>query len=143
MVPIRAFLVLCPRLFPACEMRRSATWTEVAEQAERWSAEETLRWAAARFAPRMALATGFGAEGCVLIDLVARHSLPIDLFTLDTGLLFPETYGLWRELEERYGVTIRRVKPAQTVRQQAETRTASGCGRASRRAAASCARWRR
>ena len=29
--------------------------------------------------------------------------LPIDLFTLDTGLLFPETYALWRRLEERYG----------------------------------------
>jgi phosphoadenosine phosphosulfate reductase len=96
------------------------TWTDVADEAERWSAEETLLWAAERYAPRVALATGFGAEGCVLIDMVGRHQLPIELFTLDTGLLFPETYGLWRELEERYGVTIRPVKPTQTVRQQAE-----------------------
>jgi phosphoadenylyl-sulfate reductase (thioredoxin) len=96
------------------------TWTDVADEAERWSAEETLQWVAERYAPRVALATGFGAEGCVLVDLIGRHQLPIALFTLDTGLLFPETYGLWRELEERYGVTIHAVKPPQTVRQQAD-----------------------
>jgi phosphoadenosine phosphosulfate reductase len=100
-------------------MANALNWTDVADEAEGWSAEETLRWAA-RFAPRVALATGFGAEGCALVEMVARQKLPIDLFTLDTGLFFPETYGLWRELEERYGVTIRGVRPAQSVRQQAE-----------------------
>lgn len=79
--------------------------------------ELILAWAASQL-PRVSFATGFGAEGCVLIDLIARHSLPIDLFTLDTGLLFPETYALWRRLEERYGVTIRAVRPALSVEQQ-------------------------
>jgi sulfate adenylyltransferase len=82
-------------------------------------AEEILAWASARFGPRITFATGFGAEGCVLIDLIARHHLPIDIFTLDTGLLFPETYALWRRLEQRYGVVIRAVRPEQTVDQQA------------------------
>lgn len=89
--------------------------------AETWSAEAVLVWAAEQFAPRITLATGFGAEGCVLVDMVARHRLPIDLFTLDTGLLFPETYALWQQLEERYGLTIRAVRPRQTVDEQAET----------------------
>jgi hypothetical protein len=71
-------------------------------------------------APRLTFATGFGAEGCVIIDLVGRNNLPVDLFTLDTGLLFPETYELWRQLEARYGITIRAVKPTYTVEQQAE-----------------------
>ncbi len=79
---------------------------------------DVLRWAATAF-PRVTFATGFGAEGCVLIDLIARHHLPIDLFTLDTGVLFRETYALWRELERHYGVTIRAVRPAQTIDQQA------------------------
>ena len=83
------------------------------------SALDVLRWAAAQFAPRLTFATGFGAEGCVLIDLVARHGLPVDLFTLDTGLLFPETYALWRRLEVRYGITIRAVRPAQSIAAQA------------------------
>ena len=80
---------------------------------------EVLRWASEQLRDKLTFATGFGAEGCVIIDLIARHALPIDVFTLDTGLLFPETYALWRQLEARYGITIRAVRPAQTVEQQA------------------------
>lgn len=79
---------------------------------------EILRWASTQ-SGKLAFATGFGAEGCVLIDLIARDSLPIEIFTLDTGLLFPETYELWHRLEARYGITIRGVRPAQTVEEQA------------------------
>ena len=95
---------------------------EVADAARRFfdrPPAEVLAWAAEAFRGRVVFATGFGAEGCVLIDLIARHRLPIDLFTLDTGLLFPETYALWRRLEERYGVAIRGVRPNQTVEEQA------------------------
>ena len=82
---------------------------------------EILRWAVERYGPRLTFGTGFGPEGCVLIDLIGRHNLPIDLFTLDTGLLFPETRELWTELEGRYGLTIRAVSPVQTVNEQAVT----------------------
>jgi phosphoadenylyl-sulfate reductase (thioredoxin) len=71
-----------------------------------------LRWAADQLGPRITFATGFGAEGCVIIDLIARHQLPIDIFTLDTGVLFPETYDLWKQLEAKYGITIRRAAAA-------------------------------
>ena len=81
--------------------------------------EEALAWAAERYAPRVALATAFGAEGCLLVDLIARHRLPIEVFTLDTGLFFPETYDLWHRLEERYGIAIRAVRPSLTVPEQA------------------------
>ena len=80
---------------------------------------EILRWATDQFGSRLTFATGFGAEGCVLIDLIGRHRLPIDIFTLDTGLLFPETYNLWRRLEVRYALTIRGVHPRRTVDEQA------------------------
>src|SRR5215471_17264382 len=82
-------------------------------------AVDVLTWAAGQFGPRLTFATGFGIEGCVVIDLIGRHRLPIDLFTLDTGLLFPETYALWRRLEARYGVTIRAVRPELDLPQQA------------------------
>lgn len=81
-------------------------------------AVEILRWAS-RHLPKLTFATGFGAEGCAVIDLIARERLPIDLFTLDTGVLFPETYDLWRRLEERYGITIRAVRPELTIPAQA------------------------
>lgn len=99
------------------------TKTEIAVAAqtlESTTPELILAWAASQL-PRVSFATGFGAEGCALIDMVARHSLPIDLFTLDTGLLFPETYVLWRRLEERYRLQIRAVRPSQTVAEQEAT----------------------
>jgi phosphoadenylyl-sulfate reductase (thioredoxin) len=78
------------------------------------SPREILAWAAVHY-PRITFATGFGPEGCVLLDLIGRHAIPIDLFTLDTGLLFQETHDLWRRLEERYGFTIRAVRPGLTA----------------------------
>ena len=90
---------------------RTAPLEVCADALEGAPPEEILRWAIDRYADRLTFATGFGAEGCVLIDLVGRHRLPIDLFTLDTGVLFPETRELWRRLEARYGLTIRGVRP--------------------------------
>src|SRR5438093_4864510 len=82
------------------------------------SAEEILKWAASAYAPRITFGTGFGVEGCVVIDLIARNALPIDLYTLDTGVLFPQTYELWQQLEAKYGVRIRAVK-GPTLEEQA------------------------
>jgi phosphoadenosine phosphosulfate reductase len=60
-----------------------------------------LRWAERRFGSRLVFATAFGAAGCVLVDLIGRYRLAIDVVTLDTGLLFDETYEVWHALEER------------------------------------------
>jgi phosphoadenylyl-sulfate reductase (thioredoxin) len=89
-----------------------------ATELESAPAEAALRWAAARFPGRIGFATAFGPEGCVLLEAIAREKLAIDLFTLDTGLLFPETVELWHELERRYGVRVRGVTPALTVTEQ-------------------------
>jgi phosphoadenylyl-sulfate reductase (thioredoxin) len=100
-------------------LEKSLDLGAIAEELEGASAQEILGWAVDTFAPRVTFGTGFGVEGCVLIHLIAERKLPIDLFTLDTGLLFPETYALWKKLEARYGVRIRAVRPAQTVEVQA------------------------
>ena len=84
---------------------------EWASDLENSTAEEIIAQAGKRFAPRLALATGFGPEGCLLIDLAVRHGVAIDVFTLDTGYLFPETYALWSRLEARYNITIRGLRP--------------------------------
>lgn len=78
-----------------------------------------LKWAIDRFGQRLVFATAFGPEGCVLIDLIGRHQLSVDIFTIDTGLFFEESHELWRAHEARYGLTIRRVTPANTVSEQA------------------------
>jgi phosphoadenosine phosphosulfate reductase len=77
--------------------------------AERWSAEETLRWAFQTFGQDVAVSSAFGAEGMVLIDIASRVNSKFRLFTVDTEFLFPETYNLMDRLEARYGVSIERV----------------------------------
>ena len=64
-----------------------------------------LQRIAIRYAPA-ALASSFGAEDMVLIDLIARHSLPIIVFTLDTGRLPEETHALIERTRERYQLSI-------------------------------------
>jgi len=66
---------------------------------------DLLTRVAADHAPAV-LGTAFGAEGMVLIDLIARHALPIRVFTLDTGRLPEETYALMDRARKRYGVPI-------------------------------------
>ena len=77
---------------------------EVDDELEFESAEAVLRWALQKFGQDVALATGFGAEGCVLIRMLAGIDTNARIFYLDTDLLFPETYELIKKLEARYGV---------------------------------------
>lgn len=82
--------------------------------------EELLVWAADQFGPRAVLTCSFGgAAGMVLLDLVARHQLPTTVLFLDTDLLFPETYALAEAVEGRYGITVRRQRPAVSLEEQA------------------------
>jgi phosphoadenosine phosphosulfate reductase len=99
---------------------RTLDLAAIATELEGASAGDILSWTAATFAPRATFGTGFGVEGCVLVHLIAERELPIDVFTLDTGLLFPETLELWKKLERRYGITIRPVRPGETVEEQAQ-----------------------
>ena len=91
----------------------------ISEEFEAASPELVLRWAIEEFGSDVALATGFGAEGCALIDMLARIDRRASVFYLDTGLLFPETYQLRDQLEARYGVTIERRATAISLQAQA------------------------
>ena len=53
-----------------------------------------------------ALASSFGAEDMVLLDLIARDGLAISIFTLDTGRLPRETHALIAEVRRRYGLAV-------------------------------------
>jgi phosphoadenosine phosphosulfate reductase len=54
---------------------------------------------------------GFGIEGQLIFHWICESALDIDVVTLDTGRLFPETYALWAETERRYGRRIRAIYP--------------------------------
>jgi phosphoadenosine phosphosulfate reductase len=76
------------------------------ETFEAMDAVELLGWALERFRPRIALASSFGAEDVVLIDLLMELDPRARVFTLDTGRLHSETYALAQALRDRYGLTI-------------------------------------
>jgi phosphoadenosine phosphosulfate reductase len=60
---------------------------------------------------RIVFTTSFGIEDQALAHLIFTGKLDIEVATLDTGRLFPETYELWAETEARYGVRIRSFHP--------------------------------
>ena len=69
-------------------------------------AEETLSQAVERHHPRLVMACSFQKEESVLIDLLMRVEPSARVFTIDTGVLFPETYEVWRKIEDRYGLAV-------------------------------------
>jgi phosphoadenosine phosphosulfate reductase len=101
----------------------SATLTPVQVEAlnERFRqapTEEVLRWAWDQFGSSAAIGTSFQGAGLVMMHLAQRSSLPFPVFTLDTGLLFPETVALKARLEAFFGYPIEALLPDQTVAQQ-------------------------
>lgn len=71
---------------------------------------ESLADIAGDFAPA-SLASSFGAEDMVLVDLVAREFPSLGVFTLDTGRLPKETLALKDEVEARYGIRVKVFAP--------------------------------
>jgi phosphoadenosine phosphosulfate reductase len=70
------------------------------------SAEEVLEYVVERFHPRLYVACSFQKEASVIMDMLLRIEPTTRFFTLDTDVLFEETYATWRALEERFGIQI-------------------------------------
>ncbi len=83
-------------------------------------ASARLLWAWRTFGARAAFGTSFQGAGIVAIDLALKAGGKIPVFTLDTGLLFPETYELKTKLEKHWGIAIESLLPDLTVEQQNE-----------------------
>ena len=87
---------------------------------ERSSAEEVLEYLVEQFHPRLYVACSFQKEASVIMDMLLKIEPEARFFTLDTGLLFPETYETWRQLEDRYGVKVEVYQGMSLARQSAE-----------------------
>ena len=70
------------------------------------TAQEVLAQAVERHHPRLVMACSFQKEESVLIDMLMEIEPRARVFTIDTGVLFPETYDVWRKVEERYGLSV-------------------------------------
>ncbi len=99
------------------------TPAEVRELDARFSqqpTEDILAWAWQRFGPRAAIGTSFQGAGLVMLYLARQLRLSFPVFTLDTGLLFPETLALKKRLEDFFGLQIESLQPDLTVEEQAD-----------------------
>ena len=67
--------------------------------------EDYLRQISESYSP-ITLANSLGAEDMVLTDMISRNSLNIENFTLDTGRLHEETYGLLARIKTKYDLLI-------------------------------------
>jgi len=83
-------------------------WTDAFPRLDLARRVETVR---REVSGRIAFTTSFGVEDQAIADAIFSQDLDIDVVTLDTGRLFPETYELWAATEHRYGRRIRALYP--------------------------------
>lgn len=95
-------------------LRQRATAPDVA----RWNTEladatpeAVLAWALEQYGSRLVIASSFGAEDVVLIDMAVRIAPDVRIFTLDTGRLPQETYDVMDTLRRRYQVEFEVLLP--------------------------------
>jgi len=92
-------------------MSRAAAHAEVESfvskgKPEQLPAAELLAYVVDRFHPSLTLACSFQKEDTVLLDMLLDAEPSARVFALDTHVLFPETYALWRQIEKRYDVQV-------------------------------------
>jgi phosphoadenosine phosphosulfate reductase len=73
---------------------------------EALAAPEVLGVMIEHFHPRLSLACSFQKEDSVLLDMLLGIAPDARVFALDTHVLFPETYDVWRQVEKRYGIQV-------------------------------------
>jgi len=75
-----------------------------AKKLENGSAEDVFKWAFKTFGDKVKIASSFGAEDVVLIDIAARINPKVKVFTLDTGRLAQETYDVIDAVNKKYKI---------------------------------------
>jgi phosphoadenosine phosphosulfate reductase len=84
-------------------------------------ADQIVAQSIKHFGRKIGLSCSFGgAGGMALLDMAVKIDPGIDVFLLDTDVLFDDTYKLITRVEQRYGIKVRRVKPELTLDQQAQ-----------------------
>lgn len=71
------------------------------------SAGAGLALIAELFPEKVVFSTSLGQEDQVITQLIASQNLPIQIFSLDTGRLFPETLELLSRTESKYKTRIK------------------------------------
>lgn len=79
---------------------------------------EKLNFLATNYADRIIFSTSFGWEDQAITHLIFSNNIPIKVFTLETGRLFPETYYVWNRTLEIYNKPIHAYYPKNELLQE-------------------------
>ncbi|MDB5116316.1 MAG: phosphoadenylyl-sulfate reductase [Mucilaginibacter sp.] len=72
---------------------------------------EALTKLAETFPGEIIFSSSFGWEDQAITHMIFANNLPIKIFTLETGRIFPETYYVWNRTMEIYGKPIHAYYP--------------------------------
>jgi len=75
------------------------------------SLEDRIISARQAFDGRIVFTTSLGLEDQIITHAIVKTGVDIDIVTLDTGRLFPETYDVWSRTEKQYGIKIQAFTP--------------------------------
>jgi phosphoadenosine phosphosulfate reductase len=85
--------------------------SNLSRQVSSLSIRDSLHLFTGLFPGQVSFSTSFSMEDQVILHHIAAENLPIQIFTLDTGRLFGETYSVWTATKEKYGISIQSYLP--------------------------------
>ncbi|MBM4088757.1 MAG: phosphoadenylyl-sulfate reductase [Planctomycetes bacterium] len=96
-----------------CEPDAEAlAWLDLQSQAlEDASPEEIIQWAVEHYHPKLAMATAFGPEGCLILSMLAVIEPSVYVFNLETGYQFQETLDTRERIARKYGLVVDLQRP--------------------------------
>ncbi len=80
--------------------------------------QEVLKWSLDNLHPKIAMASSFGAEDVIVIDMLMKINPKSRIFTLDTGRLNQETYDVMDAIRKKYNVNLEVMFPDQNEVEQ-------------------------
>jgi len=77
------------------------------QQVEASTLPAAIQLVAGWFPGKIVFSSSLGQEDQVLTDVIAGNKIPVEIFTLDTGRLFYETYELIEKTNARYKINLK------------------------------------
>lgn len=75
---------------------------EIGEKIKEMDPVKALAYFAEAYPGKIVFSTSFGWEDQVITHMIFSNDIPIEVFTLETGRLFPETYYVWNRTLDIY-----------------------------------------
>jgi phosphoadenosine phosphosulfate reductase len=81
-------------------------FSDLTHQSDRLNIHEFIKLLTEQFPGQVTFSTSFSYEDQVIAHEILSNQLPVNIFTLDTGRLFAETYSVWNNTNEKYHANI-------------------------------------